>query len=153
MGRGEGKTFTCFFSLLQPFKKRDGTKEECVFYMHDSLQPSDEVPQKLSSHQSWRDRIVMEWMAWKNSGGQRTSYAEKPQIWGKALLFILISQKVDSAACQGNAWLHYLGKTTVLIRWANKCSFQFINIAVGLVTIYLSVLRPIHLERGIIVGK
>lgn len=45
------------------------------------------------------------------------------------------------------------GKSTVLIRWANKCSFQFINIAVGRATIYLWVLRPIRLELGIIVGK
>lgn len=45
------------------------------------------------------------------------------------------------------------GKTTVLIRKANKCSFQFINIAVGLVTIYLLVLRSIHPELGIIVVK
>lgn len=45
------------------------------------------------------------------------------------------------------------GKTTVVIRWANKCSFQFINIAVGRVTIYLWVLRPVRLELGIIVGK
>lgn len=55
---GVGKIFKLgSFSSLQPLKKRHRTKEECTFPMHNSLQPSDEVPQKLSSHQSWRDRI------------------------------------------------------------------------------------------------
>ena len=52
----------------------------------------------------------MEWMVEKNSSDQRTFYAEKTPNLGQSPPVHFISQKVDSAACQGNALLHYLEK-------------------------------------------
>lgn len=101
-GGGRENLYILFF-LLKPFKKTDRTKEECVFYMHDSLPPSDEVPQKLSFYQSWRDRIggalVMEWMVEKNGGDQRSFYAEKIPNLEQSPPVHFISQKAGSAAC------------------------------------------------------
>lgn len=93
-GQGWGKSFNSLLSPpCNPWKKRHRTKEECTFSTPNSLQPSDEVPQKLSSHQSWRDRIGRaqrrnEWLK-RTAETKELFYAEKPQIWGKALLFIL----------------------------------------------------------------
>lgn len=75
----------------------------------------------------------------------------QPKSGAKSCSFYL----TEGRYCRLKPWglAPLFGKSTVLIRWANKCSFQFINIAEGRATIYLWVLRPIRLQLGIIVGK